>query len=167
MFLIVAAMVLLFLSAFNMKAQVGFNELDPNILWVADSTIGRIDGFDVHPNGNIFAYRGNIIFEIDGNTGKFVQKINITSEDIESIDVSDDGKYLATSYNDIIITNLSNLLFKKVGIGNYVTFSPDSKKIAYRARGEGTKGHDSSIVILDLATQQRSYIKTEELIVLS
>lgn len=36
MFLTVAALVLLFFSAFKTEAQVGFSELDPNILWVAD-----------------------------------------------------------------------------------------------------------------------------------
>ena len=32
-------------------------EPDPRILWVADSALGRVDGFAVHPNGNIFSHR--------------------------------------------------------------------------------------------------------------
>jgi WD40 repeat protein len=159
MFLIAAALVLLFTSAFNMKAQVGFNELDPNILWVADSTIGRIDGFAVHPNGNIFAYQGNIINEINGADGKLIRKFNIPNKSISSIDISRDGKYLATAYDGVIITDLITLKSDTVGTGNRATFNSNSNKIAFRL----AKG-DQSIVILDLNSRERSYIKTEELI---
>ncbi len=152
-------------------------EPDPRILWVADSSIGGIHGFAVHPNGNIFVYRngfkdGNTvkselqISEIDGNTGKLVIILPKFSEKVEisSIDISDDGKYLATSYDGVTIIDLSDLSSKTFGNGNRVTFVPSSKKVAYRASNGGTIGHDSSIVILDFTTQERSYIKTEEMI---
>ncbi len=159
-----AAVVLLMSNYFVGWAE----EPDPRILWVADSSIGRIDGFAVHPNGNIFAYHGSNIFEIDGTNGKLLRKLPKFSkdDDIESLDISNDGKYLATSYDVVTIIDLSDLSFKVLGKGNLVTFNPNSNKIAYRARTNppGTTGHDSSIVILDLTTQERSYIKTEELI---
>ncbi len=143
-------------------------EPDPRILWVADSSMGRIDGFAVHPNGNIFAYNGSIIFEIDGSNGKLIRILPKFSEKVKisSIDISDDGKYLATSYDGVTIIDLSDLSSKTFGNGNRVTFVPNSNKIAYRASTNPpeTTGHDSSIVILDLTTQERSYIKTEELI---
>jgi len=168
MFLIATALVLLFLSAFNMKAQVGFNELDPNILWVADSTIGRIDGFAVHPNGNVFAYYKSKIYEIDGSNGKLIKVLPVTidSEEFSSIDISSDGSKLAVSWNQIVIIDLQNystINFKRASL---VKFVPNSSKIIYSGLGSqpGTTGSDSSIVILDLETQQRSYIKTEELI---
>ena len=166
-FKLLMIVVLVLIGAYNFNVQkIYAQELDPNILWVADSSIGRIDGFAVHPNGNIFAYTGNIISEINGADGKLVRKFTVPSEsnDIESIDISDDGRYLATSYNDVIIRDLTNDVSNNVGIGNLVTFSPDSKKIAFRARGGVSKGHDSSIVILDLETDQRTYIRTEEMI---
>ncbi|GAB1371281.1 hypothetical protein MASR1M45_13430 [Candidatus Kapaibacterium sp.] len=165
LFLTVVALVLLFTSAFNMKAQVGFNELDPNILWVADSTIGRIDGFAVHPNGNIFAYQGNNISEINGNDGKLIRKFTVPSQynNVESIDITYDGKYLVTSFDGVIVTELESGISKTVGMGGRVSFVPNTHKVSYRGIG-GSKGHDSSIVILDLETSERTYIKTEELI---
>ncbi len=159
-----AALVLLLSNYFVGWAE----EPDPRILWVADSSIGRIDGFAVNPSGNIFAYHGSNIVEIDGTNGKLIRKLPKFSkdDDIESLDISIDGKYLATSYDVVTIIDLSDLSFKVLGKGNLVTFNPNSNKIAYRARTNppGTTGHDSSIVILDLTTQERSYIKTEELI---
>ncbi len=168
-----AALVLLMSNYFVGWAE----EPDPRILWVADSSIGGIHGFAVHPNGNIFVYRngfkdGNTvkselqISEIDGTNGKLLRKLPKISNDvqIESIDISDDGKYLATSYDGVTIIDLSDLSSKTFGNGNRVTFVPNSKKVAYRASSGGTIGHDSSIVILDLETQERSYIKTEEMI---
>ncbi|WP_295337494.1 T9SS type A sorting domain-containing protein, partial [Flavobacterium sp.] len=180
MFLIVVALVLLVTSAFNMKAQVGFNELDPNILWVADSSIGRIDGFAVHPNGNVFAYKNGFdygsgqpnielkVFEIDGTNGKLLRILPISLGPVElsSIDISSDGSKLAVSWNQIVIIDLQNystINFKRASL---VKFVPNSSKITYSGLGSqpGTTGSDSSIVILDLETQQRAYIKTEEMI---
>ena len=127
-FLIVVALVLLFFSAFNMKAQVRFNELDPNILWVADSTIGRIDGFAVHPNGNVFAYRGNIVSEINGSNGKLIRNLPKFSDEVslETIDVSDDGKYLAASYTYTYIIDLNTGITKNIIKGVRAKFLPNS-----------------------------------------
>ncbi|MDT3739598.1 MAG: T9SS type A sorting domain-containing protein [Candidatus Kapabacteria bacterium] len=182
MFLTAAALVLLFLNLSPARSQTGvLEELDPNILWVADSSIGRIDGFAVHPSGNIFAYRNGSndglgqpvielkVFEIDGNTGKIIRELPKFSEkyDIESIDISDDGKYLATSYSGVIVTDLLTGESKKVGLGGGVNFIPNSSKIAYAAISYPpipNKGHDSSIVIFDITTGERQKIKTEEMI---
>ncbi|MDT3738224.1 MAG: T9SS type A sorting domain-containing protein [Candidatus Kapabacteria bacterium] len=162
-----AALVLLFLNLSPAWSQTSvLDELDPNILWVADSTIGRIDGFAVHPNGNIFAYFLSKIYEIDGSNGKLIRNFIIPNKSISSIDISDDGKYLATTYDRVIVTDLITLKFDTVGYGNLATFNSSSNKIAYAAISypPGSMGHDSSIVILNLETQLRSYIKTEEMI---
>jgi len=181
MFLTAAAvLVLLCLNLSPALCQTGvLEELDPNILWVADSSIGIIDGFAVHPNGNVFAYRNGAkgglgegkrelkVIEINGKTGKLIRELPKFSDkfDIESIDISDDGRYLATSYDGVIITDLTIGISKVVGLGNLVTFLPNSHKVAYRSLYDGgTIGSDSSIVILDLETEQRAYIRTEELI---
>ncbi len=165
--------VLVLIGAYNFNSQKIFaQELDPNILWVADSSIGRIDGFAVHPNGNIFAYRNGSndgpgqpvielkVFEIDGNTGKLIRELPKFSEDVylESIDISDDGRYLATSYTYTNITDLNSGVSKNLMKGVRAKFLPNSSKIAIL----GPKNTDSSIVILDLVTEQRTYIKTEE-----
>jgi WD40 repeat protein len=169
MFLTAAALVLLFLNLSPALCQTGvLEELDPNILWVADSSIGRIDGFAVHPNGNIFAYFGSKIYEIDGSNGKLIKELPVTIDAMEfsSIDISSDGSKLAVSWNQIVIIDLqtfSTLNFKRASL---VKFVPNSSKIIYSGIGSqpSTNGSDSSIVILDLETQQRSYIKTEEMI---
>ncbi|MDT3738523.1 MAG: T9SS type A sorting domain-containing protein [Candidatus Kapabacteria bacterium] len=174
--LILAVLVLIGANIFNLQKAVA-QEPDPNILWVADSSIGRIDGFAVHPNGNIFAYRNGSndglgqpvielkVFEIDGNTGKLIRELPKFSDkyNIESIDISDDGKYLVTSFDGVIVMDLETGVSKSVGIGGRVSFIPNTNKITYRGIG-GSTGHDSSVVILDLETEQRIYIRTEELL---
>jgi WD40 repeat protein len=167
MYFTVVALVLLFLSAFKMEAQVGLSELDPNILWVADSTIGQIDGFAVHPNGNVFVYKGSTIYEIDGTNGKLIKMLPVTIDAVElsSIDISSDGSKLAVSWNKVVIIDLSNYHQTLIPNAARVGFLPNQNKIGFTTGVQGqTGGHDSSIVILDLNTGVRQKIKTEELI---
>ena len=167
LFLMVAALVLLFLSAFKLEAQVGFSELDPNILWVADSTIGRIDGFAVHPNGNVFAYFKSKIYEIDGSNGNLIRELPKFSESLkyESIAVSKNGRYLATCYDEVTMVDLqNNYSHLIIGNGNKVEFTHDSKKIAYVNSTQIQSLHDSIVVILDIETGIRTFLKTEEMI---
>jgi len=149
-----------------MEAQVGFNELDPNILWVADSTIGCIDGFAVHPNGNVFAYRGSNIYEIDGSNGKLIRQLPKLSkdDDVASFDLSKDGKYLAISYEDVVIIDLSDLSTKVIGKGNPVKFTSDSRKVAFgpQSPAKPFEGSDSNIVIVNLENGERRYVKDSE-----
>ncbi len=166
LFFTVAALVLLITSAFNMKAQVGFNELDPNILWVADSTIGRIDGFAVHPNGNIFAYYKNKIYEIDGSNGKLVRVLPkiIESDEIASIDISKDGRYLAVSWDDIVLLDFSDNNYRKVGQGNLVRFTSDSKKLAYGLRTSSQPFEGSIINIFDMESNENIKVQMDEML---
>ena len=157
---------LLFLSSSPTRAQVGFSELDPNILWVADSSIGRIDGFAVHPNGNIFAYFLSKIYEIDGSNGKLIRELPKLSKDpeIASFDLSKDGKYLAISYEDVVIIDLSDLSTKIIGKGNPVKFTSDSRNVAFgpQSPAKPFEGSDSNIVIVNLENMERRYVKDTE-----
>ncbi len=159
--------VLVIIGAYNFNVQkIYAQELDPNILWVADSAIGRIDGFAVHPNGNLFIHRKGVVSEINGTDGKKIKELTKVGKfgEIESIDISSDGNLLVTGYDDVVIHNLTDFSTKIVARGSRVVFLPNQQKIAYRSMGYiETKGSDSSIVILDLETNLRRHIKTTDL----
>ncbi len=157
-----AAVVLLMSNYFVGWAE----EPDPRILWVADSSIKFIDGFAVHPNGNIFAYHGSNIVEIDGTNGKLLRKLPKFSkdDDIESLDISNDGKYLAISFNEIIIIDLSDLSSKVIGYGNPVRFTSDSKNAIFSPQSPAKpgEGSDSTLVLVNLENDERKPIKNDE-----
>ncbi len=150
-----AAVVLLMSNYFVGRAE----EPDPRILWVIKE-LQRIDGFTVHPNGNIFANRDGIIFEIDGKDGKLIRVLPDTLGPyaLNSMDISDDGKYLAISRDRIMVFNLIEYKASTIAEGNVVRFLPGTHKIAYKTYGS----KDSSIVIYDINNQSRLYIYTEE-----
>ena len=144
-------------------------EPDPRILWVADSSIKYIDGFAVHPNGNIFAYRGAKIFEIDGTNGKLLRELPkfTQSDEIASIDISNDGKYLAISLNEVIVIDLTDLSSKTLGHGNPVKFTSDSKYAVFgpQSPAQHFQGHDSTLVFANLENGERKFLKNDEGIV--
>lgn len=142
-------------------------EPDPRVLWVADSALGRVDGFAVHPNGNIFSHRKGIVSEIDGKTGKLIKvlPVNIDAVELSSIDISSDGKFLAVSWNKAVIIDLSNYQQTIIDNAAQVKFIPNQNKIGFTTGVKGQLGgHDSSIVIMNLNTKERKKIKTEETI---
>ncbi len=144
-------------------------EPDPRVLWVADSALGRVDGFAVHPNGNIFSHRNGIVSEIDGKTGKLIRTLPAFGykTKINSIDIAYDGKFMVTSTDGVIVTELVSGIFQNIGNGNEAVFLPNSYKVAFRANKTHygiVSGHDSSIVILDIESGERRYVKTEEMI---
>lgn len=177
--LMIAVLVLIGTNICNLQKAVS-QELDPNILWVADSSIGRIDGFAVHPNGNIFAYNDGFIdggrvteelkvFEIDGKTGKLLRilpKIKELAEyeQIASIDISNDGRYIALSYVNVIILDLNDLSVKIIGKGNPVIFTPDSKKLAYGLRTSSKPFEGSIINIFDIESNENIKVQMDEML---
>ena len=144
-------------------------EPDPRILWVSDSSIVKIDGFAVHPNGNVFAYRGSKIYEIDGTNGKLIRELPkfTESDEIASIDISNDGKYLAISLNEVIVIDLTDLSSKTIGHGNPVKFTSDSKYAVFGPQNPAQhyQGHDSTLVFVNIENGERKFLKNEEGIV--
>ncbi len=149
-----AAMVLLLSNYFVGWAE----EPDPRILWV-NKELNQIEGFAVHPNGNVFAYKSNMIYEIDGKDGKQISSFKSPIE-IVTFNITDDGKYLVTGGAEIVKTDLETKESQKISKGDIVCCKPNSHEIAYKSWGNS----DSSIVIYDMDTQARLYIKTEEAI---
>ena len=161
--LFIAVALVLFIA----RPATGLAELDPNILWVSDSTVGRLDNIIVQPNGNIIGNYGGLIKEIDGTNGKLIrsfQKIN-NYNNLSSIDLSDDGKYLLCSYTDVVLVDLITLEKKVLANrGAGAVFCNEPNKIAYYTIDSKATGSDSTIVILDLITGKKVFIKTEEAI---
>ncbi len=150
----VVALVLLLSNYFSVWAE----EPDPRILWV-NKELNQIEGFAVHPNGNVFAYKSNMIYEIDGKDGKQISSFKSPIE-IVTFNITDDGKYLVTGGAEIVKTDLETKESQKISKGDIVCCKPNSHEIAYKSWGNS----DSSIVIYDMDTQARLYIKTEEAI---
>ncbi len=154
-----AAMVLLLSNYFVGWAE----EPDPRILWVYKE-LNQIDGFSVHPNGNVFAFKNANIYEIEGKTGKNITTFTLPIG-VKTMVITDDGKYLVTAGGDIVKTDLESKESMAVGKAFYVYCKPNSHTIAYISLGTlKTIGTDSSIVLLDLQSNQRTNIKTEEAI---
>lgn len=160
---------LIIISSDLLLSQVKTQELDPNILWVTDSNLGKFGQFAIHPNGHILAAQGDMVIELDGNTGKIIKTSPKFSEfgNIESIEVSNDGRYLAVSNSKVMVIDLQNnyqtmLITTK---GTIVKFAPDSKRIAYRSYSTGSlDGSDSSIVIYYIEKKERKCIGTEGMV---
>ena len=157
---------ILFLFFALQTAKSQFSDFDPNILWVSDSTVGRLDNIIVQPNGNIIGNYGGTIKEIDGTNRKLIRSFqNITSKNlVRCIDLSADGRYLLCSYDEVVIVDLTNNEKKMVARGSGAKFFNGSKQIVYYSIDAKATGSDSSIVILDLEASKRYYIKTEEMI---
>jgi WD40 repeat protein len=157
-----------------MSVSPGLGQLDPNILWVSDSTLGFFDGFAIHPNGNVLAYHNGFsdfgqimdtlkVVELDGKTGKFIRKFPVFSSEnnISVIKVSSDGKYIITSYDEVNIVNYETTeLIKRIPKMGAVSIFPDNNKIL----GTNLRYNaslDSGIIVYDIQLDKKIYIKSE------
>jgi WD40 repeat protein len=162
--------ILLFIA----DASPGLGQLDPNILWVSDSTLGFFDGFAIHPNGNIIAYHNGFsdfgqimdtlkVVELDGKTGKFIRKFPVFSsyDDISKLQVSQDGKYIITSYSELNILNYeTGLLFRKIPNFSQFTIFPDNNRIIGRY-SKFPSTLDSALIMYDIQKDQKIHFRVD------
>jgi WD40 repeat protein len=147
---------------FIADASPGLGQLDPNILWVSDSIAGYFDGFAVHPNGNVLAYKHSVVTELDGKTGKFIRKFPAFENmgDINKMKISSDGKYIVTCYGETNIVNYeTGLLVKRIlNMGKVSIFPDNNRIIGLRLSGVTL---DSALTIYDIEKDKFEYYKLD------
>ena len=124
---------------------------DPYLLW---KTKTWYDGFIIHPNGNIIANRGALIFELDGNTGEVIKSFpQFVHTNVEDMCVTKDGKILGAGYGNIILYDLKeDTVIGGVSETNGLfEFFPDNKRFLART----TYGGDSNLMVYNLDTKEK------------
>lgn len=147
---------------FAAAVSPGWAELDPNILWVSDSTLGGFDGFAIHPNGNIIAYHHGNVCELDGKTGKLVRTLPVftTKNKIDMIKVSSDGKYMISSYDEVNIVNYeTGELVKRIPNMGKVSIYPDNNRIIGLRYNGGSL--DSGLIVYNIINDKFEYYKLD------
>jgi len=143
----------LILGTYSLYGQKPMED-DPYLLWQTTDPLGY-SGFVIHPNGNIIANRNAEIFELDGNTGQVIKTFPVfVGIDINTMDVTKDGKILGAGYGNIILYDLANdtVIGGVSETNGKFAFFPNSKRFIART----TNGYGSNLMIYNLETKEKT-----------
>jgi WD40 repeat protein len=146
-FLIVVSLLFFSNASLSWGQIITGDDIDPNILWKTDDSLGGFTGFQIHPSGNIIANKGCEFFEIDGKTAKLIRAYPVIygySGVEDATTVSKDGKYFSACFagtgtfgttTDIYIFDYAtgNVVKKLKDYGEALCFLNDSKRLVIRA----------------------------------
>ena len=131
------------------------------VIWIQDSI--QLQGWKnmmIHPSGNIIGIRNTETYELNGLTGKFIRQFKkFTSDnDISTMDISKDGKYIVTSCVETNIidynTEMNNAYFNFYPYDSRAAFFPDSKRVLI-----GSKTKDSTVLMIyNIETKTSQYL---------